>query len=148
MSIKDELTNAVKESMKSGDNMAKLTLRGVLAAIKQVEIDQRIELKDEDVLGILQKQVKSRNESISDAEKAGRQDLIDEAKAEISLLEKYLPAGLSEEEVKAIVEEAIAEVGASSPADMGNVMKVLMPKVKGKADGSLVSKMVKDLLLG
>lgn len=148
MSIKDELTNAVKESMKSGDNMAKLTLRGVLAAIKQVEIDQRIELKDEDVLGILQKQVKSRNESISDAEKAGRQDLIDEAKAEISLLEKYLPAGLSEEEVKVIVEEAIAEVGASSPADMGNVMKVLMPKVKGKADGSLVSKMVKDLLLG
>ena len=146
MSIKDELTSAMKESMKSGDNMAKLTLRGVLAAIQLVEVDQRVELKDEDVLGILQKQVKSRNESIADAEKAGRQDLIDEAKAEIGIIDKYLPAGLSEEEIEAIVKEAIKEAGATSPADMGNVMKILMPKVKGRADGSLVSKMVKDLL--
>lgn len=148
MSLKDDLSNATKEALKAGDNLAKLTLRGALAAIKQIEVDERKELDDADILGILQKQVKSRHESIADAEKAERQDLIDEAKAEIAILEKYLPAGLSEEEIQTIVKEAITEAGASSPADMGNVMKLVMPKIKGRANGSQVSSMVKELLQG
>lgn len=148
MSLKDDLTNATKEALKAGDNLAKLTLRGALAAIKQIEIDERKELDDADILGVLQKQVKSRHESIADAEKAERQDLIDEAKTEIAILEKFLPAGLTEEEIQTIVKEAIAEAGASSPADMGNVMKLVMPKIKGRADGSQVSSMVKELLQG
>ncbi len=148
MSLKDDLSNASKEALKAGDNLAKLTLRGALAAIKQIEVDERKELDDADILGILQKQVKSRHESIADAEKAERQDLIDEAKAEIAILEKFLPARLTEEEIQTIVKEAITEAGASSPADMGNVMKLVMPKIKGRADGSQVSSMVKELLQG
>jgi uncharacterized protein YqeY len=148
MSIKEQINDAVKQALKDKDETRKTTLRGVLASIKQVEIDQRVELDDSGVMGVLQKEVKMRHESIADSEKAGRDDLIKEANAQLAILEEFLPKGLSDEELKAVVKETIAEVGAQSIADMGKVMGAIMPKVKGRADGGKVNQMVKDALQG
>jgi hypothetical protein len=148
MSLKEQLNEAVKEAMKAGDSAKKTTLRGALAAIKQVEVDEQKELDDGDILGVLQKEVKSRRESIADAEKAGRDDLIQAAEAEVVMLEAFLPQALSPEELEAIVKEVIAEVGASSMADMGAVMGAVMPKVKGRADGGAINQLVRQLLQG
>lgn len=138
----------MKEALRSGDSERKNTLRLVLAAIKEAEVREQEELDEGEVLAILQKEVKSRQESIADAEKAGRADLVESAKSEIAILEDYLPQQMSEEELSALVEEAIKETGASSPGDMGKVMGVLMPKVQGRADGSKVSQLVRAKLQG
>ena len=148
MSLKETLNNELKEALRAKDELRKTTIRGALAAIKQVEVDQRKELEDADILGILQKEVKSRKETIADAEKAERPDMIEQAEAEIAILEKFLPKGLSEEEVEAIVRETIAEVGAASMSDMGKVMGAVMPKIKGRADGGVVNQLVRKLLAG
>ncbi len=148
MDIKDKLSSAIKDAMRSGDDLKKTTLRMALAAIKNQEIDSRAALDEPAVLAVLQKEVKSRREAISDAQSAGREDLVQQAEAEIAFLEAFLPQPLSESELRKIVQEAIAEAGASSPREMGNVMKVLMPRVQGRADGKQVSAMVRELLQG
>jgi uncharacterized protein YqeY len=146
MDIKIELNNAVKESMKSGDEVRKRTVRMVLAAIKQIEIDRRISLDDVAVIAILQKEIKLRKEALEEAKRATRTDLADDAQAEIEILNVFMPAGLSPEELLALVKESIAETGAALPSDMGKVMKVLLPKVAGRAPGDQVSAQVRELL--
>jgi hypothetical protein len=148
MSKKTELEDAMRESLRSGDTERKNTLRLVLTAIKEAEVRDQAEMDDDGVLVILQKQVKSRRETIADAEKAGRPDLIKDAESEIAILEDYLPKQMSDEELEALVDEAIAQTGAASPADMGKVMGVLMSKVQGRADGGKVSQTVKAKLQG
>jgi uncharacterized protein YqeY len=146
MDLKTQLTTAMKESMKSGDKVRKNTVTMVLAAIKQVEVDRRITLDEPAILGILQKEIKMRKEALAEAQKAGREDLAKDAQAEIAILTAFLPAGLSANELRALVQAAIAETGASAPADMGKVMKALLPKVAGRAPGDQVSAMVRELL--
>ena len=146
MTLKSELNNAYKEAMRNKDIEVKNTLRLVMAAIKQLEVDERRELDDADTLRVVQKEVKSMKETIADAEKVNNQGLIDEANTRISILEKYLPKALSEAEVNAIVKEVITETGASSMADMGNVMKAVMARVAGQADGKTVSNLVRSNL--
>jgi hypothetical protein len=148
MSMKTELENALKEAMRSSDVVRRGTLRMVLSAVKEAEIQKQGELDDPTVLSLLQKEVKSRQESIADAEKAGRPDLVESAETEMAILEEYLPKQLSDAELDALVTAAIAESGASSPAEMGNVMKVLLPKVQGRADGGRVSQAVRGRLQG
>lgn len=117
-----------------------------MTAIKLAEVEKGEELDDKGVLAILQKEAKARQETIVDAEKADRPDLIEEAKVELEILQKYLPEALSPEELEALVKEAIAEVEASSMADMGKVMQAVMPKVQGRADGGQVNQLVRQLL--
>ena len=146
MELKEKINKKLIEAMKSGDGLTKTTLRGVMAGIKQLEIDKRIEIKDADVLTILQKEMKSRKESISDAEKAERPDLITEYEAQAKVIEAFLPPPMSVEELTGIIEAAVQESGASSPADMGKVMQLVMPQVKGKADGKKVNEIVRSKL--
>ena len=146
MDMKTRLNDAVKESMKSGDEVRKRTIRMVLAAIKQSEIDRRITLDEPAVLSILQKEIKTRKESLEEAKQAGRENLVQDAQAEIDVLNTFLPEGLSADELRALVQAAIAETGAASAADMGKVMKVLLPKVAGRSPGDQVSAMVRELL--
>ncbi len=146
MDMKTQLNNAVKESMKSGDEVRKRTIRMTLAAIKQVEVDRRISLDDAAVISILQKEIKLRKEALEEAQKANRADLADDAQAEIDVLSVFLPKGFSVEELRALVQETIVETGASVPADMGKVMKALLPKIAGRAPGDQVSAQVRELL--
>jgi len=148
MGIKSQLEQALKDAMRAKDAVRKSTLRVALTAIKEAEIQKRGELEDAAILAILQKEVRSRHEALAEAETAKRQDLIDNAKAEIKVLEEYLPKGLSEKELEDIVQAAIAEVGASTPADMGKVMKAVLPRVQGRADGGQVSQLVRTKLQG
>lgn len=140
------IENDFKTAFKSEDEVSKRTLRMVLASIKLVEVEKGRTLSDDEVLVVLQKEIKSLRESITDAKKAGRDDLIAETEPEIQILEQYTPQQLNEDQIKELAEDAIAEVGASSPQEMGKVMKVLMPKVQGQADGSKVSAVVRSLL--
>ena len=146
MDLKTQLNEALKESMKSSDELRKRTVRMVLAAIKQIEIDRRITLDEPAILAILQKEIKTRKEALEEAQKAGRENLAQEAQAEIAVLTTFLPAGLSADELRTLVQAAITETGASAPADMGKVMKVLLPKVAGRAPGDQVSAAVRELL--
>lgn len=146
MSIKKDLQLALTQAMKDRDEVRKVPLRLVMAAIKEAEIDKQEALDDSEVLRILQKEAKSRLDTIEDAKKADRPDLIERAEAELAVLKTFLPEELNQEEIEALVRETIAEVGASSMADMGNVMKAIMPKVRGRADGGLVSQMVRKVL--
>jgi uncharacterized protein YqeY len=140
------IENDFKTAFKSEDEVSKRTLRMVLASIKLVEVEKGRTLSDDEVLVVLQKEIKSLRESITDAKKAGRDDLIAETEPEIQILEQYTPQQLDEEEIKELAQDTIDEVGASSPQEMGKVMKVLMPKVQGQADGSKVSAVVRSLL--
>ena len=146
MDKKTEINNAIKEAMKSGDEVRKRTLRMVMAAIKQVEVDRRVSLDDAAVLSILQKEIKLRKEAFEEAKKANRADLAAEAQAEIDVLSAYLPQGLNADELRALVQAAIVETGAAAPADMGKVMKALLPKIAGRAPGDQVSALVREFL--
>ena len=146
MELKTQLTEALRDAMRAGDELRKRTLRMTLAAIKNAEIDRQTTLDEPAILAILQKEVKSRHETIEGAQQAQRPDLIAEAEAEIAVLEAFLPQPLSEQELETLVRKAIAEAGASSPREMGNVMKILMPQVQGRADGKVVSQLVRQLL--
>ena len=148
MSLKDRLMQDMKEAMKARDQLRLSTLRLLISEIKNKEIDSKGELKDEDILSIIQKAVKQRQDSIAQYEKGGRQDLADKEKAELEILKAYLPEELSQEEILKIIDEAIAATGASSPKEMGKVMKEVMPKVKGRADGKLVNELVRKRLAG
>ena len=146
MDTKEKLTQELKDAMRAKDDVRKRTIRMALAAVKNAEIDNQAELQENDVLAILQKEVKSRHETIEGAQQAGRDDLIVEAKSEIAVLEAFLPQALSSDEIELIVSETIADVGATSIRDMGNVMQAVMPKVRGRADGKEVNQIVRKLL--
>ncbi|HND50428.1 MAG TPA: GatB/YqeY domain-containing protein [Anaerolineales bacterium] len=146
MDTKAKLNEAMKESMKSGDELRKRTVRMVLAAIKQVEVDKRADLDEMAVTALIQKEVKNRREALEEAKKANRSDLIADNEAEIKVLEEFLPKAMSADELRALVQAAITETGATAPSDMGKVMKIVMPKVAGRAPNDAISSMVKELL--
>ena len=146
MDTKAKLENDLKEAMRSGDDTRKRTIRMVLAAIKQTEIDKQVTLDETGVIGILQKEVKTRRESLEEAQKAGRADLAASTEAEIQVLNGYLPQAMDPAELTALAESVIAEVGATTPADMGKVMKALLPRVAGRAANDQVSLVVRGLL--
>jgi uncharacterized protein len=146
MTIKTQLNDSLKDAMRSGDEVRKRTVRMALASIKQVEVDKRVELDDTAVTGILQKEVKNRREALEEARKANRPDLIESNEAEIRVLEAFLPKAMPAEELRAIVQAAITETGASTPADMGKIMKVVMPKVAGRAPNDMISATVREQL--
>ena len=148
MSIKDQLTADMKQAMKDRE-AGKLRLnviRMVRANIKNVEINDKKELTDDEVLAVLMKEVKMRQDSLEEFQKAGRDELVAQAKEEIAILKKYLPEALGDDELKAIVAEVIAAVGATSPKDMGKVMPAVMAKTKGRADGKRINAIVRELL--
>lgn len=146
MDTKTLLNDAMKEALRAKDKVAKRTLTMVRAAIQQAEKDRRAELDETAVLAILQKELKSRQETINEAKKAGRDDLIADTEEEIVVLKQYLPEEMSAEDLHALAAEVVAEVDASVPADMGKVMKVLIPRVAGRAPGNAISKVVRELL--
>jgi uncharacterized protein YqeY len=146
MSIKTQLNESMKDAMKSGDEVRLRTVRMALAAVKQAEVDKRIELDDTAVMNLLQKEIKNRRESLEEAKKANRADLMEANEAEINVLQAFLPEAMPAEELRSLVQAAIAETGAASPADMGKVMKVVMTKVAGRAPNDMVSATVRELL--
>ncbi len=146
MDIKTQLNEAMKQAMKANDDVARRTTRMALAAIKQVEVDKRTVLDDKAVIALLQKEIKNRREAIEEAKKANRADLVSDNEAEIKVLEAFLPKAMSQDELRSLAQQAIAETGAASQSDMGKVMKALLPKVAGRAAGDQVSAVVKELL--
>ncbi len=148
MTLKQRLTDDMKAAMKAGDKQTLGVIRLVNAAIKQKEVDERVELDDAAVVAVLDKMVKQRRDSVSQYENAGREDLAQVERDEIAVIERYLPAKLGEAEIAAAIDAAIVETGASGPADMGKLMGVLKPQLAGQADMGLVSKLVKQRLAG
>ncbi len=146
MNLADRLTDDMKQAMKGKDKLRLSVIRMVRAAIKNREIDSASPLTEDDVIAIVRKELKQRRDSLLAFESAGRTDLADEAKAEISILESYLPQQFSESEVRALVEESIASIGAKGKSDIGKVMSDLMPKLRGRADGKMVQQIVQSLL--
>lgn len=148
MSLKEQLTADMKAAMKAGEKDKLGVIRLINAAIKQKEVDERVELDDAAVLAVLEKMVKQRKDSVSQYETAKREDLAAIERAEIAVIDGYLPAKLSEAEILAAIDAAIAESGATGPADMGKLMGVLKPKLAGQADMGQVSALVKKKLAG
>ncbi len=146
MSLLKKLQEEMKSAMKSGDKERLATIRMLISEIKKVQIDSKKELSDDEIIKILQKYAKQRKDSIEQYKKAGREDLAEKEERELKIVQEFLPKPLSEEEIEKIVEEVIQETGASSMKDMGKVMKVVMEKAQGRAEGSVVSKIVKAKL--
>ena len=144
--LKARIQEDMKAAMKGGDKSRLAVIRLIMAAIKQREVDERIELNDEQVLAVLDKMVKQRRDSIRQYSDAGRDDLAGAEQAEIEVIQEYLPEALSDEEIAAIVEQAIADTGAASMKDMGKVMGKVKPQVQGRADMGAVSALVKQKL--
>lgn len=153
MGLREQLANDLKEAMRARDETRKRTIRSVIAAIKQAETEldsagERIRLEEKDVLAILAKQAKQRQESITEYRKGGREDLVAEEQAELAILEEYLPQQLSREEIEVEARQAIEETGASGRQDMGKVMRLLMDRLRGRVDGKVVNQVVTELLTG
>jgi uncharacterized protein len=146
MITKETLEAALHDAMRSGDVVRKRTLRMILAAVKLAEVERRAPLDEPGLLAVLQKEAKTRHEAIEDAGRAGRPELAQAARLELELIESYLPQPLSQAELEALARQAIAEAGAAAPGDMGRVMKVLMPRIQGRADGKAASDLVRRLL--
>jgi uncharacterized protein YqeY len=146
MSLKERLLEDMKIAMRDKDNNKKNAVQMVRAAVLQVEKDNKVSLDDDGIIDVISKEVKKRKDSLAEFEKSGRQDLIDNLKVEIEILMKYLPEQLTEEELEVIVKQAVQESGASSPRDIGKIMQIVLPKVKGKADGRMINEIVKKLL--
>jgi hypothetical protein len=146
VNLKENIQKALTKAMKERDEDTKRTLRLVLSAIKLAEIDEKGELDESRILAILQKEVKTREDSIQEAQAAGRQDLIQQAEREIKILNLFLPKQLDDEELKQLAKGVIQEMDATSIRDMGMVMKNLMPKLEGRASGQDASKIVRELL--
>jgi uncharacterized protein YqeY len=146
MSLKEQLLEDMKTAMKEKDVIRKDTIQMARAGVLQVEKDNRITLDDDGVIEVIAKELKKRRDVLPEYEKSGRGDLIEGLKAEIDILLKYLPQQLSEQELEVIVRQAVEETGASSAKDMGKIMQVVMPKVKGKADGKMINVIVKKIL--
>ena len=148
MSLKDRLTEDLKQAMRQGDERRKSTIRLVRAEITNAEIERGGELGDDEVLAVIAKQAKQRRESVAEFVKGGRQDLVDQEEEELKILLSYLPAQMSRDEIEVAARQVIAEVGATSMAQMGEVMRRLMSQLKGKVDGSLVNQVVREILTG
>ena len=146
MSLMEKLTADMKEAMKQGEKERLSVIRLVRGAVRQAEIDGKKTLSDDEIIGVITKEVKMRRDSIEEFERGGRSDLVEKTQAEIAILMPYLPAQLSPDEVQQLVETAVAEVGATTAKDMGKVMGALMPKLKGRADGKLVNQIVRACL--
>jgi uncharacterized protein YqeY len=146
METKIKLETDLKEALKAGDDVRKRSVRMVLAAIRQVEIDKQIKLDEAAVLSIIQKEIKTRKEAVDEARGAQRLDIVKATEDEIEVLQAYLPLALSEDELKALAETAIVEAGAVSQSDLGKVMKLLLPRIAGRASGGQVSAIVRELL--
>lgn len=146
MSLKDKLMEDLKSAMRNKDKLRKDTITMVRAAIKQKEVDDKVELNDQDVIDILTKQLKEKKHSIEEFKKGDRQDLIEQTNKEIDVLLDYLPKQLGEDELRQIIQETMDENNINSVKDMGTLMKNIMPKIKGRADGNTVSKIAKELL--
>ena len=146
MSLKEKITDDMKAAMRAKESARLGTIRLLTSAIKQREVDERIDLTDEQILAVIEKMIKQRKDSITQFEAGGRQDLADIEKSELVILSAYMPAALSDAEVQAEVSAAVAAVGAAGPQDMGKVMGVLKPKLTGRADMTAVSAMVKAAL--
>ncbi|MFP4975594.1 GatB/YqeY domain-containing protein [Paenibacillus sp. CN-4] len=146
MNLSERLNEDMKQAMKSKDKFALSTIRMVRSTIKNLEIDLKRDLDDSEVLDILSREIKQRKDALQEFEKAGRDELAESTRAEIEIIQKYLPEQLSEEELKVIVQQTIQETGASSKSEMGKVMSALMPKIKGRADGKLVNQTVQQFL--
>jgi uncharacterized protein YqeY len=146
MDTKTSLETSLKDAMRSGDDVRKRTIRMALASIRLAEVEKGGPLDEPAVLSILQKEIKGRRETIQDAQRAMRPDLIAAAEAEIQVLESYLPQQLPFDDLKKMAQEAVSEAGAKTPADMGKVMKILMPRVQGRAPGDQVSLAVRQIL--
>lgn len=144
--LKAQIQEAMKDAMRAKEKERLGVIRLILAAIKQREVDERIELNDEQVLVTLDKMLKQRRESISQYEAAGRQELADVEAAEIKIIQTFMPEPLSADDIAAMIDEAVAQTGASEMKDMGKVMGVLKPRMQGKADMGAVSKLIKDKL--
>lgn len=145
--MKLQLENALKDAMRSGDDLRKRTLRMALSAIRLAEVENKTPLDDTAIMAILHKEVKTRQESITDAQKANRPDLIEAAQAEIAVLEDFLPKQFSAQELEDLARQVIAEVGATEPRHMGQVMKLLLPRLQGRATGEQASQAVRKFLL-
>jgi len=146
MTLKEKLSEDMKAAMRAKESEKLATIRLINAAIKQREVDERIELGDDQVLSVIEKMIKQRKDSITQFEAGGRQDLADKEKAEIVVLAAYMPAQMSDAEVQAEVAAAVAQSGASGPQDMGKVMAILKPKLAGRTDMTAVSGLVKAAL--
>jgi uncharacterized protein YqeY len=146
MTIKDQITHDLKEAMRAREKRKLDALRLITAAIKQIEVDERIEVDDPRLLVILDKLAKQRNESITQFKSAARQDLVEQEEFELDLIKHYLPEPLSESEIAQMIEHTIKEIGAEKISDMGKVMAVLKPQMQGKADMSKVSALIKSQL--
>lgn len=146
MSLKERLMADLKDAMKSKDKLRKDVITMVRASIKQKEVDERIEIDDSDITDIIAKQVKEKRASIDDFKKGNREDLVDQTEKEIEILLDYLPKQLSEDELHSIIQETIDENGITSMKDIGKLMKNVMPKVKGRADGNMVNKIAREIL--
>jgi len=148
MALKEQLTEDMKQAMKAKEagKLRLSVIRMVRSAVRQIEIDEKKELTDAEVQEVVAKEIKMRRDSLAEFSKGGRQDLVEQMEAEISVLLPYLPAQLEEGEIRALVAEAIAQTGATSLKEIGKVMAALMPKVKGKADGKLVNAFVREAL--
>jgi uncharacterized protein len=146
MGLKEQIIDDMKEAMRSKDTIKLSAIRLITAAMKQKEVDERIELNDTHVLTIIEKMIKQRKDSITQFEAGGRQDLADIEKAELAILSTYIPAGLSEAEIQEEVAAAVTTSAAAGPQDMGRVMAILKPKMAGRADMTAVSALVKAIL--
>lgn len=148
MELKNSLEQTMFDAMRNKDYITRDTIRLVFSNIKQAEVESRKSLDDSGILSILQKEIKIRKETISELSGTDRVDLLNKANSEISVLEKFLPKQLSDEEITGIVSQVISALGASSPSDMGKIMKAVIPLVVGKAPPDRVSRIVKELLTG
>ncbi|MBT4833299.1 MAG: GatB/YqeY domain-containing protein [Porticoccaceae bacterium] len=146
MSMKKQINDAMKDAMRAKDKARLGAIRLMQAEFKRIEVDERIEIDDARVLAVLDKMVKQRRDSINQYEAAGRQELADVENAEIAVIQDFLPAALSDEEISAMVQAAIEQTGASSMADMGKVMGIIKPQIQGRADAGAVSGLVKAAL--
>lgn len=144
--MKTRLQQDMKEALKNHDKIRLQTIRMVLAAIKNAEIEKMHPLSDEEVAAVIQREIKMRREALEQFNRGGREDLVRQTEEEIRILEDYLPKQLDDEELKQIIRETIAEVGAQSAKEMGKVMAALMPKIRGRADGKKANSLVKELL--
>ncbi|HRE47184.1 MAG TPA: GatB/YqeY domain-containing protein [Aggregatilineales bacterium] len=148
MHPKDKLTEDLKVAMKAGDVPRREALRMLTSAIKQIEVDTRKTLTEDELYTLLQKEAKKRRESVAEAEKLGRSDIAEKEQYEVTLIESYLPQQLTREEIEIEVRKAVAEAGVTDAKGMGSVMKILSPRLKGRADGKLVNEVVKAVLNG
>ena len=148
MNVYDQLMADLKTALREQDELRKGTIRMALAALKYARVAKNADLTDEEMLAVLQKEVKQRQESIVEYKRGGRDDLVAQETAEIGILEPYLPKMMDRQEIAEAARAAIAEVGADNPKQMGQVMRVLMPRVHGRADGRLVNEIVRELLSG